>query len=193
MLGETLRSPRTGRQILYSPEVDIAVGPFAVLCSYEEEYDRLAEVHTELLAAMRRAFQMNLRDFGSSFTAPRLSSLCSYNLNARCFMALEIEKGNTDVKYLMGSMMNAATLGRMGVVVAWEWPRINDLLRARESLAMWGVAGKNTLNTQNLLFLTRDQLLRILSRRAVLIESPPWPFNPHAKASTPNRRSLKRR
>lgn len=193
MLGETLRSPRTGRQILYSPEVDIAVGPFATFRSYEEVYDRLAELHSELLAAMRRAFQMNLRNFGSSFTAPRLGSMCSHNLNARCFMALEVEKGNTDVKYLMGSMMNAASLGRVGVVVAWEWPRMGDLLRARESMALWDEAGKNTLNTGNLLFLTRDQLLRILRRRAVVIESPPWASDQLPNGSTPNRRPHRRR
>jgi hypothetical protein len=171
MLGEEVRSPRTRRQILYSPEVDLAVGPFAVLQRYVDEYDRLADLHADLLEAMRRAFQMNLRNFGSSFKTPRLDSLCSFNLNARCFMALEVERGNTDVKYLMGSMINAASLGRLGVMVAWEWSRLSDLLRARESMAFWGEAGKNTLNTGNLLFLTRGQVIRILTRFA----PPPLP------------------
>lgn len=166
MLGEEVRSPRTRRRIMYSPEVDLAVGPFAVLQRYVDEYDRLADLHAHLLEAMRRAFQTNLRNFGSSFKPPRLDSLCSFNQNARCFIALEIERGNTDVKYLMGSMINAASLGRLGVMVAWEWSRLSDLLRARESMALWCEAGKNTLNTVNLLFLTRNQVIRILTRFA---------------------------
>ncbi len=164
MIGAAVRSPRTGRRAVYSPEVDLAVGPFAVLQSCVEEYDRLVNLHANILEAMRRAFQMNLRNFGSSFKAPRLGSLCSHNLNARCFMALEIERGNTDVKYLMGTMINAASLGRVGVVVAWEWPRLGDLLRARESMALWCEAGKNTLDPGNLLFLTRGQVIQILTR-----------------------------
>jgi hypothetical protein len=171
MLGEEVRSPRTRRRVMYSPEVDLAVGPFAVLQRYVDEYDRLAYVHAELLEAMRRAFQMNLRNFGSSFKPPRLDGLCSINLNARCFIALEIERGNTDVKYLMGSMINAASLGRVGVMVAWECARLGDLLRARESMALWGEVGKNTLNTGNLLFLTRGQVVRILTR---FVTAPPY-------------------
>lgn len=175
MLGETRRSPRTGRQVVYSPEVDLAVGPFAVLQSYEEEYDRLAELHAELLEAMLRAFQMNLRHFGSSFRPPSLGGLCSHNLNARCFMAVEIEKGNRDVKYLMGSMLNAASLGKVGVVVAWDGTRLGDLIRPRETMAMWGAAGKNTLNTGNVLCVTRHQMVRALLPFAeAVVASPPY-------------------
>lgn len=175
MLGETRRHFRTGRQVVYSPEVDLAVGPFAILQSCEEEYDRLAELHAQLLEAMLRAFQRNLRHFGSCFRSPSLGGLCSHNLNARCFMAVEIEKGNRDVKYLMGSMLNAASLGRVGVVVAWDLARLGDLIRPRETLAMWGAAGKNTLNTGNVLFLTRRQMVQALLPFAeAIVASPPY-------------------
>ncbi len=187
MREEAVRSPRTGRRRLYSPEVDIAVGPFAILRSYMQEYDRLAALHADLLGAMRQAFQMNLRVFGSSFKVPSLGDLCSHNLNARCFMALEIERGNNDLKHLIGSMEIASSLGRVGLVVAWDRRRLRDLLRPRETWGEWGGAGKNTFNAGNLFWLTRGQTVRILTRFAQSIVASP-PCRPWAPRPSSRRR-----
>ena len=174
MRRDEIWAPGTRRRIMYAPEVDLAIGPFATLRGYVTAYDRMADRHAEMLEAMLRAFQRNLRSFGSSFSSPDLESLCSHNLNARCFMAVEIERANAKLKYLIGSMTNAATLGRVGVVVAWDWVRMNDLLRAREYLAEMGAVGKNTLSTQNVLILGRNQALRVATNFAdVLLTSPP--------------------
>jgi hypothetical protein len=90
-------------------------------------------------------------------------------------MAVEIEMGNPKLKYLIGSLTNAATLGRLGVVVAWDWVRMKDLLRAREYLAEMGAAGKNTLSTRNVLILGRGQALRVATKFAdILVASPPY-------------------
>lgn len=182
MEGEMIRSLRTGRPIPYAPEIDLAVGPFAVLHSCEEEYDRMAELHAELLRALLRAFQANLRNHGSSFRSPRLGDLCSHNMNSRCFMALEIEKGNPAAKYLMGSMVNAVSLGRVGVVVAWDQHRLRGLLRTRETIMQWQRAGKNTLNPVNLLLVNRLQMARVVTRYAESLEavvtSPPYRVRP---------------
>jgi hypothetical protein len=151
---------------MYAPEIDLAVGPFAALRGYVTTYDRMADRHAEMLEAMLRAFQRNLRSFGSSYSSPDLESLCSHNLNARCFIAVEIERGNPKLKYLIGSLTNAATLGRVGIVVAWDWVRMNDLSRAREYLAEMGAAGKNTLSTRNVLILGRGQALRVANKFA---------------------------
>jgi hypothetical protein len=175
MRRDEIWAPGTRRRIMYAPEVDLAVGPFAALRGYVAAYDRMADRHAEMLEAMLRAFQRNLRSFGSSYWSPDLESLCSHNLNARCFMAVEIERGNPKLKYLIGSLTNAATLGRVGIVVAWDWVRMNDLLRAREYLAEMGAAGKNTLSTRNVLILGRGQALRVATKFAdVLLTSPPY-------------------
>ena len=72
-------------------------------------------------------------------------------------MAIEIEKGNKDVKYLMGSAINAAALGRIGIVVAWCTKRLESFLRTREYLLYLGEREKNTFDTTNLIILTKEQ------------------------------------
>jgi hypothetical protein len=167
--------PGIRHRIMYAPEVDLAVGPFAALRGYVTAYDRMAGRYAEMLKAMLRAFQRNLRSFGSSYSSPDLESMCSHNLNARCFMAVEIERSNPKIKYLIGSLGNAATLGRVGVVVAWDRVRLNDLLRTREYLEEMGAARKNALSVRNVLILDRHQAMRVATNYAnVMLTSPPY-------------------
>ena len=177
MRRDEIWTPGTRRRIMYAPEVDLAVGPFAALRGYVNAYDRMADRHVEMLEAMLRAFQRNLRSFGSSYSSPDLEGLCSHNLNARCFMAVEIERSNPKIKYLIGSLSNAATLGRVGVVVAWGRVRMNDLLRTREYLEEMGAARKNALSVRNVLILGRHQAMRVATNFANVLLTPP-PYRP---------------
>ena len=52
----------------------------------------------------------------------------------------------------------------LGVMVAWNQRRLNDLLRGREFLSHMQRLGKNSFDTTNLLFLTREQILTIPGR-----------------------------
>jgi hypothetical protein len=187
MLRDEVRSPRTRTQVMYSPAIDLAVGPFAISRSYVAEYDRMAQWSADMLGGMLRAFERNLRKFDSRYTAPSLERLCTLNMNARCFLAIEIERGNASVKYLMGSTFNASALGRVGIVVAWDRHRLADLLRAREYFSNLGEIGKNTFDTGNMLFLSKEQVIRVLTRHAVLVQSPPY----RSKSFSADRRTAK--
>jgi hypothetical protein len=151
---------------MYSPAIDLAVGPFATHRQYIEEYDQMASWSAGMLYEMLRYFRRNLRKFQSSFPAPTLDQLCSLNPNSRCFLAIEIERGNPSMKYLMGSTFNASSLSRIGIVAAWDQRRPDDLLKAREYFFNLDRAGKNSFNTRNSLFLGRNQFARILERTA---------------------------
>jgi hypothetical protein len=96
----------------------------------------------------------NIRGFGGSSHPPQLTR----NRNARCFLAFEIERGNYASKYLMGSAVNAAALGRIGVFVAWHEDRLKEFLKIREYLLYLGKRRKNTFDTSNLLILSKEQL-----------------------------------
>lgn len=171
MLREEVRVGSIGaRRIMYSPAIDLAVGPFATHRQYIEEYDQMASWSADMLLEMLRCFKRNLRKFQSYFPAPTLDHLCTLNPNSRCFLAIEIERGNPSMKYLMGSTFNASSLGRVGIVVAWNQRRLEDLLRGREYFLNLENAGKNSFNTNNLLFLGRDQLARILERTAIEVQ-----------------------
>lgn len=147
-----MRPPRIRTQVMYSPAIDLAVGPFAISRSYVAQYDRMAQWSADMLGGMLRAFERNLRKFDSRYTAPSLERLCALNMNARCFLAIEIERGNASVRYLTGSTFNASALGGVGIVVAWDRHRLADLLRAREYFSNSGEIGKNTFDTGNMPF-----------------------------------------
>jgi hypothetical protein len=53
--------------------------------------------------------------------------------------------------------------------------RLGDLIRPRETMAMWGAVGKNTLNMGNVLCLTGRQMVRALLPYAeAIVASPPY-------------------
>jgi hypothetical protein len=167
MLREEVRIRRAHfRRIMYSPAIDLAVGPFATHRQCIEEYDQMVGWSADMLYEMLQCFRRNLRKFQSRYPAPSVDQLCALNPNSRCFLAIEIERANPSMKYLMGTTFNASSFGRIGIIVAWDQRRLEDLLSAREHFYNLNSWGKNSFNTNNLLFLGRDQLARILERRA---------------------------
>lgn len=174
MLSEEVRHqrrnhPRQSR--MYNPVIDVAVGPFATHQRHVRDYDRMTRDYEGFLSRILTAHKRNLNRFGSDYRAQTLYDLCGGNPNARCFLAIEIEKGNPDLKYLMGSMINASALGRIGILVAWNQCRLNSLLRVRENFLYLSELGKNTFDTTNLIFLGKDQLTDALGR---FVGSPPY-------------------
>lgn len=168
MLWEEVRTRRHDlprRSRMYRPVIDVAVGPFATHRRHVEDYDRMVVAHEGLFTRLLSAHARNLGRFGSEYRAQTLGDLYRGNPNARCFLAIEVEKGNPDLKYLMGSIINASALGRVGILVAWDQCRLHSLLRVRENFLYLSELGKNTFDTTNLLFLMKDQLLRILGNQ----------------------------
>jgi hypothetical protein len=167
MLRDEVRVRRTGRHrrhCMYSPAIDLAVGPFATHRRLIRSYDQMVGQSANMIEAMIQYYRENLRRFESDFEAPSFEQLCTLNQNARCFLAIEIEMGNQNPKHLMGSTINASALSRIGIIVAWNRCRLNGLLRGREFLSYLRRLEKNSFNTTNLLFLTRDQFTTILER-----------------------------
>ena len=165
MLGEeTLHYPwrRPFPRRMYAPIVDIAVGPFALHQQHIQEYDILMEQTSTFLDRLLMHHGHNLRFFDNFYNSPTVEQLKIANQNARCLLAIELEKSNPDAKYLIGSAVNAAALGRIGIVVAWENTRLQHLLRIREYLQFLGELKKNVLDITNLLILDKDQLLQAI-------------------------------
>lgn len=79
------------------------------------------------------------------------------NRNARCFIAIEIENENSR-KHLMGSIVNAGALGRIGLLVAWSDEALTVATRMREYFDFLQSVGKRTFNMDNVLVLTSGQL-----------------------------------
>lgn len=145
-----------GEEALYSPRVDIAIGPFAVDTRHEREYDRMARDNQRLLNRLHLSFAQNVRQLDSSDNIPDLVTMCERNPNARCFLAIEIEASGSR-KHIMGGAINAAALGRLGLSLACSKENLQVLLRMRRYMRFLADAGKNAFDTANLMVLTIEQ------------------------------------
>jgi hypothetical protein len=151
------RAALTTERDVYSPRVDIAVGPFAIDTTHETDYDQLVCTHTHFLAQLHVSFVQNVQSLDAADMIPDLASVCSLNRNARCFLAIEIEASGSR-KHTMGGAINAAALGRVGVSTACSPAELKKLLKMRRYLLFLKGVGKNTFDTTNLLVVTREQL-----------------------------------
>ena len=106
-----------GRRI-YSPKVDIAVGPFAVERRYEDEYDRMVNSYHRLIDTWIDMFRQNWQSVigGRYWRIPPHSPSehrdfieYSANRNSRCFIAIEVENKN--------AMMFCRKLLDLGIIV----------------------------------------------------------------------------
>lgn len=151
----------TGEDALYSPRLDIAVGPFATIpsVSLTSDYDKLMESKQSkyFIEKILEHHNLNVREFDEYDIGQNFKDLKELNRNSRCLMAIEIEN-QVSRKHLMGGAINAAALGRVGIVVPWSDEKLKAFLKLRKYLQYLFRAEKSTFQTANLLILTRDQL-----------------------------------
>jgi hypothetical protein len=145
-------------QGLYSPRVDIAVGPFAIEDGVHlgDEFTNLFFRYEDLVRDLISFHLQNVRtvlDSGEVF-----ENLLETNFNARCFIAIEIEKSGSR-KHLMGDAVNASALGRVGIALGWNENRLRAFLNLRRYFLYLARVKKNTFNLANLLILHQEQLL----------------------------------
>ena len=123
---------------MYSPRVDIAVGPFAVErdVRFTEDYDNLMRGSRDFVHRLIRHHLRNVKgldnqapvDVVQRYLDDLFAHLTQKNQNARCFLAIEIENQVTR-KHLMGSAINAAALGRIGLAVPWTDEKLRAFVR----------------------------------------------------------------
>jgi len=154
-------SAKLTRRKLYSPRIDIAVGPFAVEEQLAAEYDQLVYNHRPILGRLHALFERNVRGFTFGDPVPELPDCLEHNRNARCLLAIELERSGSR-KHLMGGAINAAALGRLGLSVAYSRDRLATLLRMRSYFLFLAGAGKNSFNPRNLFIVTAEQLVESL-------------------------------
>ena len=151
----------------YSPRVDIAVGPFSVRPNRNQtaEYNRILR-RDNIDLFLKRIYDLHVENIGlewmNELNVPEFDFLTRKNQNARCFLAIEIENTSTK-KHIMGSMINAASFGRIGIGIAFNDSVKRTFLRILNYLAFLKRVEKNTYDTTNFMILTKEQFLEILN------------------------------
>lgn len=151
----------------YSPRVDIAVGPFSM-----EDGQNQTHVYNQLVVTeninffIKKLYQIHIENIGpevnNEITIPSFEDLIYKNQNARCFLAIEIENENSK-KHIMGSLINAASLGRIGIGVAYTVKTMRTFIRIMNYLGYLRKVKKNTYDTTNFLIVSKNQIHDILT------------------------------
>lgn len=161
---ETEWATMHGENGIYSPRLDVAVGPFPVgNLVYISEFNELVEAHHPFVRALYELSVRNFEEFGELATRMDYSEMIYRNSNARCFLAFEIEN-KVSRKHLMGGAINAAALGRIGIAVGWTREKVKALVKLRAYLLFLARVGKNLFSPYNLLVLSKEQLYQALGQ-----------------------------
>ena len=151
-----------GRLGVYSPRLDVAVGPFATGdLQYGGAFDTLLRRYGTFVRSAYDLSNENFDAFGERSQKFSFGQVTQRNWNARCFLAIEIENKVTR-KHLMGGAVNAAALGRVGIAVGWTHDKGIAFVKVWTYLLYLGAVGKNTFSPVNLLVLSREQILLAL-------------------------------
>jgi hypothetical protein len=152
----------------YSPRIDIAVGPFAYgEIRYIEEYNELSEISSQFIDSLLSQFKENSKGFSFSEYIPHdykelnKKNSNEINENPRCFLAIEIERTGSR-KHRLGDIVNACSLGRIGIIIAWDKKVLKSFLAITEYLQFLKEKGKPTYETRNLIIVTKEQFSSIL-------------------------------
>lgn len=142
----------------YSPRLDIAIGPFAVdPGGRDDEYHDLLRERASLLHAMWTCHTENVCNSNHPSELRELETLRHANPNPRCLIAIEIETHVTR-KHLMGGAINAAALGKLGIVIGGSDKALKALVRTRDYLLFLAGADKPSFPVTNLLILSKVEL-----------------------------------
>ena len=142
---------------LYSPRVDIAVGPFVYDAScITDQHDRAIVQCEKPIRTMLAYHKQNIKSLQWDTCTTSFEDLCYKNKSARCFLAIEIENG-VNPKHLTGDILNAMALGRLGIVVPYTDDALKAFVRIRK--CFWYLSATNNLDTKNLLILKKEQLV----------------------------------
>jgi len=150
----------------YSPEPDVAVGPFASRnVQYGNRYDDMAKSSSDFIEKCIEVHMKNINKHEFEFSElPHFSLFydgTAVNWNARCFVAVEIEK-NPSRKHLLGSTINAIALGRVGLLVGFSEDIVVKFLRCLKYLHFLKAVKKSYIEPNNGLVLSKEQFIEIL-------------------------------
>ncbi|WP_420387957.1 hypothetical protein [Roseivirga sp.] len=150
-----------GDRTQYSPRVDIAVGPFNIGPgpNINHEYDLIIDNNKIVKDFLSQAFEIhnsNMKELAPKLAFMDFEELLRINRNSRCFLSIEIENKNSK-KHIMGSVVNACSLGRIGIGVAFTESTLKAFARILNYLNFLKSVGKNTYRTTNFLLLSKEQ------------------------------------
>lgn len=143
---------------LYSPRLDI--------CVYPTNTNRhlTGNQHIDVAFLANRPLLTTLHGASHRRHEPLDHVLLGGNINPRCFLAVEIENSGSK-KHMLGDIINAAYLGKFGIVVAVGQKQFRSFTRILEYLKFCVAVGKAQERFENVLLFEADELLAALNNQ----------------------------
>lgn len=148
------------------PRLDIAVGPAGGDRKRPDQLDALFQYRAGLIYSLFSCHRANLRNHGERDDQFSFHETCTGNRDARCFLGFEIDDEMSS-KALMGGVLNAAALGRLGIAVACTPQQLVALVCARDYLLRLSSTEKRALCPSNLLLVTAEQVLACIGQEKI--------------------------
>lgn len=155
---------------LYSPRLDIAVGPYSIENDVQliGKYDELYQNNSHFITKLIKQHLSNLSIINNQMTSENIENIVNnkfaeiqhFNYNARCFVSVEIEN-LVSRKHLMGGAINTSVLGRIGITVGYTNKMHNAFINLYRYFEFLQNVDKPTFRTNNLLVISSTQLLEI--------------------------------
>lgn len=133
----------------YAPRPDFVVGPFNIDKNHIEEAN-------ERIANRFHEYEGFIHDLESE------DRTILPNKNPRCFLSVEIESGSNTAKHMMGSMINASALGKVGIIVGVNSDVYKTLINIRKYLGFLKAVEKTTYAPENSIILTAEKFEEVL-------------------------------
>ena len=152
---------------LYSPRIDVAVGPFSIVQgeSLGDQYDDLMDKSRNFIECLIHYHRENVLNYqiyydqiGEAPVFLDFEQLKYVNFNSRCLLAIEIEN-KVNRKHLLGGGINACVLGRLGIAVGFSKEMVTAFVKLQAYWYFLERAKKLHISSYNLLILSPDQLL----------------------------------
>jgi hypothetical protein len=134
---------------LYCPRVDIAVSPFNI---NRESSDRI-EIYQS--CNKYKFFIEKLKRKGV------LIGDFDFNVNPRCFIAIEIEASGSR-KHMLGDIMNASVFGALGIVIAIGDDKFNQFVKMKRYIDFAVENQKMKSRFNNVILIEKEDFIKIV-------------------------------
>jgi hypothetical protein len=157
---------------IYSPRIDLALGPFATTRDLNQtgEHNALFDNHRDFFYQLAECHLINLSHINErmdeterhEIITQKVDDLRWTNMNARCFVAVEIENA-VSRKHLLGGAINCSALGKIGIAIGFTDSKHRAFCNLQRYFQFLESVNKPTYSTKNLVIISKDQILEILS------------------------------
>lgn len=134
----------------YCPRIDFAIGPFNTDARLRHNNKLINESYQQYELFFNAVKQMNPAEWRP----------LKLNRNPRCMVAIEVENRNKD-KHMMGSIINASAIGKIGILLAVNNPNFDALNRIRKYMDFLKRAKKMEAYPQNVLVIKRSDFISL--------------------------------